>query len=721
MIDDRLRAALLWDQPALLRGHDIGTRQWHRALQLDFVELGDLVETDVLSIAAHAVYAAMSGDQSRLADLRIALRSRGGADELFERLLGLGLSLDDPEVDRVALNRLHELVSEVADADLRARLFVRLIAFAESRGARDLSRPAAEQAIAATSGTTRLGVVARRWGAQFGIDEAQFNPWVTDTPDDPLLTLPWIQRRVIAAAAALAAGRLEKRLAGVWDSTLQIGKTKLDDLFVAHVQSEWCGALELRSNIRRLMSTEILTNGDQTQENVRWALVVWASEPSAKRVTAAIQQAERQLEPVDAAELLEAVHRDGSLADAAKVDVAAGVWDILEDGDVDGLLEWLPNVGSDRTPARWNSVVRALLWRRPTSWQGAFVLGDATTRTRMVDALHPRDLVAAPGDLLEALAQHAAKAAQDSTPRALAAALQFATNGVPLSDAQLIRGGDALRLLDWNRASVMPEVVRTLVVDLTAASRQRLRDAAAGKLGFGDADVDQLLGGLASYLEQRPRDVVDALLSTCRHPASAAEWQLGALEGLVALRRAGHLNSDDIEAVRDLALQPGPGFLGEEVSVEAMHAEKIHVLAPDVNADDVAWLAVCARGSDVRARLIAMVALGAIDSETTTVDWSLVGGLFDPDDDVVIRAVGSIGRRGLSPSSGATPVARHRLRDLAAAASAGVRREVVVTAAGREELALRDVVEGAQGDRAWTVRREAAHSGQDNEPASDAP
>ncbi len=105
-VDARLRAALLWDRPTLLGLSDSGSRQWRDALELNFVNFGEL-EDDLLSVAGHAAFAAFTGDQPRAAALRESLSSHGRVGELFERLLGLGLELDDAESDRNALPTVH--------------------------------------------------------------------------------------------------------------------------------------------------------------------------------------------------------------------------------------------------------------------------------------------------------------------------------------------------------------------------------------------------------------------------------------------------------------------------------------------------------------------------------------------------------------------------------------------------------------------------------------
>ena len=180
----------------------------------------------------------------------------------------------------------------------------------------------------------------------------------------------------------------------------------------------------------------------------------------------------------------------------------------------------------------------------------------------------------------------------------------------------------------------------------------------------------------------------------------------------------------DIERIRGLKLQPGPKLLGEQITETVLRASQLRVIAPDITAADIAWLAVCAREIDRRARLVAIVTLGNTEiDEPTTVDWALVGGLFDPDDEIVGNAVASISRRGLKEASGAVPVARRRLIDLASQGATSVRREVVVTAAKRPELKLEEILRTAQSDRAWTVRREveaaAAQESQGGRPDSD--
>jgi hypothetical protein len=88
------------------------------------------------------------------------------------------------------------------------------------------------------------------------------------------------------------------------------------------------------------------------------------------------------------------------------------------------------------------------------------------------------------------------------------------------------------------------------------------------------------------------------------------------------------------------------------------------------------------------------------------VQWSIAGGLFDPDDRVTIQAIAAVSIRRVK-SDGAAEVIRARLAELYERARHAVRREVVVCVRRRPELGLSPVPVAARRDPAWSVRREA--------------
>jgi hypothetical protein len=83
-----------------------------------------------------------------------------------------------------------------------------------------------------------------------------------------------------------------------------------------------------------------------------------------------------------------------------------------------------------------------------------------------------------------------------------------------------------------------------------------------------------------------------------------------------------------------------------------------------------------------------------------------VSGLFDPEEDVIVRAIVATERREVKGD--AVAVTRRRMRDLYTSGSREVRRQVVIAARENADLALDEIVASAHNDRAWSVRREGA-------------
>lgn len=701
-IDDRLRAMLLWDEPWLWSA-DAGARQWLRVLHLELPHVDELNAEDLVSVAAHLVKASLSGDKSSPDSLRITLSQHGDEGRLVAELLALWLESDRPNEVRRTLDEVNGLIKRVVDVELRARLLLRLAAFALIRGHAEWARAPLAEAVSVTEPSTRLGVVARRQAAGQGIDVAGFNPFArTDTPDDPLLTLPWVRSLALEAAAALSAERLEHELRGVWDTSFHLGRTKLDDLLAANAQAEWCGALDLRVVVRQLLSSHLLLGIDESPQNTRWALMAWATSPNTKRVPAAIQAEEDKLDATEAAELLSEVRNEGLADWPAYVAVAAGLWDLLDDAAANALLTTLVELLPAPATPQVGTLVGNLLWRLPEAWAAAFAETDKTRREAMLDPLTPYHVDVMPPELRAAVIEHR----RESDPQnALDVALAAATHA-ELDSWPDLSAADVAELLSWRDNSVPPAEIESIVDRVLAQTLSALEKAHEGSWSTGDVGT-RLLGELAAHLAHPRPDVVDGLLGVCGDNHAAAAWQFGALEGLTALRHASYLNDADIDRIRQLDLSPGKTLFGEDISTSLLRAAQLRVFAPWLNEDDVTWLATCARGTDAQSRLLAVAALGDLGNvEMSTVEWSLVSGLFDPSDEVVIRAIGAFAH-ATGASRDAMAVARARLKELYRSAGRLVRRQVVATAKKRSDLELSAIVTAARDDRAWIVRREA--------------
>jgi hypothetical protein len=701
-IDARLRAALLWDVPSL-ESADAGAQQWLRALCLDFAHIGELDADDLLSVAAHLVQAVMSGDAGASASHRSMIGERGETGRLLAGMLALWLELDPADIVAQTVDSVSEIIHRIGDPDLRARLLLRIAAFALQYGEQRRARTALDEAVGITDVSTRLGVVARRRAVGEGIEVADFNPYATThTVDDPLLTLPWIRGQALEASATMAGERLERDLRGVWDTSFHLGRTTLDELLAAQTQADWCGARDLRGVLRKLVSSQILLGNAQSPEQTRWALVAWATSPQAKAVPAAILASEDHLDAAGAATLLTEVHREGVAASRAYVEVAAGVWDLLDDDDAArSLLSTLVGLEGQHGNPQLGNVLANLLWRVPDAWADAFASADEATRAAMLEQLEPYHVDAMPSVLRTKVAAHRQLGGQQT---AFDLALAFAKHG-DVDPAAPLSGKDALTLLRWRRESLAIPIVEALVDRVQASIGAALEAARENSWGVGDAGT-RTLAELATYLPTTPQSVIKSLIDMCQDDHAAAPWQFGALEGLTILRHAGQLGEPDIERVRQLEISPGRGFFGENVSGTLIRAAQLRVYAHRLDNDEVTWLATCARGSDVQSRLVAVAALGEVGNiATATVEWSLVSGLFDPADEVVVRAVAALASRAKS-SSDVMAVVRVRVRDLYRSGSRMVRREVVRAARNSRDLEAGDIVASGRNDRAWTVRRE---------------
>lgn len=175
LIDARLRAMLLWEEPWLW-SQDGGAEQWLQVLRLEFPRVGMLEHEDALSLAAHLARAGMLDDAATARSLRAQLEAIGDTGRLLAGLISLWLDLEDRDRTAGTLEEVRQLIDRVEDEDVRARLLLRLSAFARRAAMPDTARDALVAMITVTDTSTRLGVVARRAAAAQGIEVPEFNP-----------------------------------------------------------------------------------------------------------------------------------------------------------------------------------------------------------------------------------------------------------------------------------------------------------------------------------------------------------------------------------------------------------------------------------------------------------------------------------------------------------------------------------------------------------------
>ena len=380
------------------------------------------------------------------------------------------------------------------------------------------------------------------------------------------------------------------------------------------------------------------------------------------------------------------------------------MWDLLDDDGASELLQVLvASLPAPQTP-QIGGLIANLLWRSPGDWAAAFAAADGSVRSAMLEPLDPQHVDAMPARLRDSVIAHRREHSEEGP---LDAALAIVTDERLVGEPKLSPPA-ALELLSWRRDALPAEAIAKLVDAVAGAVRATLQKAAEGAWNMGDGQT-HLLGDLASYLPSRREDVIDLLLEVCRSEHAAAAWQFGALEALMLLRHAGHLDQQDLHRVRGLDIAPGRALFGEDIGASLLHAAQLRVLADSLFGEDIAWLATCARGPDAQCRLVAIAALADIGNlGIPAVQWTLVSGMFDPSDEVAARAINGY-TLAEGASSDANAVVRARLRsslrerDAEAAPTGGRRRQAL-----SPSWSCRSLLAAAASDRAWTVRREAA-------------
>ncbi|MBF6618799.1 MAG: hypothetical protein ITG02_01030 [Patulibacter sp.] len=701
-IEPRERAALLWDTPSLIVG-DAGERQWYKVLRLDLVRIGAQIEGDVVSAAAFVALAVL-GDDSELADRRRKLRSHGRVGRIFDACLGTVFDLDDRDLGLERLRELAAFVQQISDGDLRARLQLRTASWARARGDLELQAELLDGAVQQTNGATRLGIVARRAAAGAGLPVAEdFNPFeATGTPDDPLLSLPWVKDLALEAAAGLAKQRLESQLRGEWDTTFSFGRTKLDDLEAAYLQAEWCGASGVLAAVERLMTSEVLGSPGKKHADAltRWALKTWTKQ-GGKHAFSAFQRFERSYGPAEAAETLDEIERDPEASWDRFIGAALGLWDLLtEERAAELLRTTVELLGSDREPPAV-ALVGNLFWRLPDVWTELATAAKEERRTWMLESLSPSMADAFTPELCRLIVE------DGSSNPSVRYVVQIKEAGHVPEFAHELPYTDLLELLRWQGNSVPTEVVKHAVDRLLEISEEGLEEVEKGIVGFGPADTRRFLGDLAAYLPDVHAGAVANLIKVVRSNTVPARWQLGALEGLAALHHAGRLPQEARVELRGVRLVAGTEMFGEGLSDFVLQAARLRALSPDLNQEDVSWLAVCARSGEPRARILALDAL-SYGPETIggTRAWTIVSGLFDPSDGVVRRALSALLRLGTVPNAISDVVAA-RLRDLYTGGTRLMRSEVVGLVRAVDGLGLDDLVDRARADPSWRVRHSA--------------
>lgn len=724
---DEIVAALLWDVPRLRAGSR-SARDFASALpgELDRWWAPKKYDDDPLGTAAHGVAYERANDLEQAADLYRHLTS--GHDP-WVHLLGLMLrawSASEEGLDVIGEARV--VVEELSlQPELDARLLSKLATNAFDAGAPELARDLLTDAIAAAPPNTRLhgalAIEGLNAGLPFEWSDAEHH-----FPPDPLVEYPWIEYDALAAAQSALSTAVEAQARGLWTVTWRTGTTPLNEVVGAEVQATWAGALWLRRPIRKQLGAQLLMGAASAPQQWAYGVIMWAL-GAGDRPERAYALAEPRLDQ----ESSDLVVRTLGEADIRSrvghrfLSVAVESWDGLSDETLRWAISLVDPVAGDHPDA----ALAQRLWagfaaRLEQEWQPRFraltkALRVAQIETLGVDAV--KHLSAASRALIFA----AAATAVQEDPTVSTQLLRVLATASPTSLDVKLRNAvsekapaDAIAHLAYDGHAQMlrsQDLARALET-LLAAVHEESEEARGGKVSFGSSDVRLALGRLVAGSPHRGREAIELLIETATDPGLPGEHIMYARMALVLTRRAGQLNDSDLDLLQEADDAVGTIPEHGNISVALLRIRRLNILALRLTSQDAIWVVGACRHEDPRVRQIALATAGEAISassgaaEREALSWAMIGGLFDPEDDVVRAALSAVDADFLQGSPAAGQVAIRRLPRLLVEGSVPLRTTVAALAqrwadadaALANDPTVRSLLAQAKADRSWIVR-----------------
>jgi hypothetical protein len=350
-----------------------------------------------------------------------------------------------------------------------------------------------------------------------------------------------------------------------------------------------------------------------------------------------------------------------------------------------------------------------MVWRNPEGWYEQWLGLDLTRRQAAVLRLELTAIAELPAGAGKALLTACELVEEPLRPA-------FARLGAALAISEHVDATTWLRaappeaigeLAQWNRDAV-PEDVLLRSIDATEEVVIRTRDKAlAGSIGLGGTDPRANLGGLAAALRQPRGDIEELLVGIANEPRLVADFKMGAFQGLVFLRHAGTLSDVARTEIRSFTDAPGPDMWGV-IDTTILRAARLWTVADDLTVDEVREIMAACRSSRRETRLVAIFAIADVlkaQPKHASAAWTLVSALYDPEDEVVERALAGVRARALSQVEDAMEVA---VAAVIAAYRTGrnrVRRAAIQTAYELQAYPeLSRLVSEAERDPSWEVR-----------------
>jgi hypothetical protein len=725
---EEIIAALVWDRPRLLLG-SASAKAFAEALpgKLRKWWEPEKFADDTLGQAARAVAHERAGE---LAEAATGYASLAGEEALWPRLLGLMLrAWSESEEGTEAITEAQELVDAVgAEGALRARLLAKLATYAFDEGVGDLARELLSEAIAVAPPETLLRRALSIEGLNSGLAYEGPLPGTEEPlrPDDPLVDYDWIERTAAAAARQALDLAVDQRSRHLWTWQIGSGRTPLDEAVSAEVQATWAGALWIRRKLRKQLGAQLLAGEARGARPWAYGVVMWAL-GGGRHPQRIYLYAEPHLDQVSTDFIVRTLAESDTRPGYSHrfLAVAAAAWDAISDDTLRWAVANVEPVASEHPTAQASHALWAgYAARLPNEWFERFQALDRDVQLALVDMLGPGAVTELPDEAQEAVFDVGFAALQEAErPDARAIQLLYGLGSGSVREA----------VLGIAKEKAPPSAVAHLVFDepqvpVTSAARSRARDALLeqireeaaeareGKVSFGGSDTRLSLARLVA--RDGDAEATATLLEVAVDGDLPAEHLLAARNALTVIRQHAGLSEQVLTALHDAADPPGQFPEHGGISVELLEAARLRILAWDLTDEEATLVVAHSRAPDAKTRQVAISICGEAigparqrqhPQETGGLLWALVGGVFDPEDDIVARAVSALAPQLLDAHRAAGRVVLERLLRLYAEGSTGLRVAVAELAAKLSEQAepppaARAVVVQAESDKSWLVR-----------------
>lgn len=721
--------ALTWNYPALVRGSD-AAKCFAAAMRGE----GGPAEAELESgekkglwLAAQAVAAERAHE---LEEAEALLGELIADEDPWVALTGLmlhGWSESNSDTKAIATAR-EALGSLDPEPELHARLLGKLATFAFDKAAIGLGRECLSEAI----GLAPTGSGLNRALAVEGLNAGLEYRWSAEEPipdPDPLVEYPWIEMTAQRAAQSALEAQAEASGRGVWTNHFRMGRTPIDDAVSAEVQATWAGALWMRRPIRKQLGALLLSGGAQNPQQWSFGVLMWALGAGSKP-EAAFALAEPHLER-ESADFIVRTLAESEISPTPSVrllSVAVEAWDEVSEDLLREIVDAQPAPSDSEHPI---ATELRRLWagyaaRLNEEWLPRFKEFDIATQVALLEVIGTLMLSDFPDDARRAVHEVSGRAIAESRDLGTQVLMIYATTADFEQPDEKMRAAIAeraspsaiARLAQGKHLELLSEEALERAGDeLVKAVREETEAARGGTVSFGPADVRLDLGRLIATPLNLNVDVegTELLLEIATSLDLPGGHLLQSRTALTLIRRAEYLSPAQLAKLHG-ARDPEVGFGGfEGISPDLLKVSRLRVLAAELTGEEIIALVGHCRSTEARVRDLALTTCAeALEAGPREGDealaWSIVGGLFDPSDEVIEHVAAGIDLDFIRTYPAAGEVARSRFPALLEFGRMPVRATVRLRAkewadkGNMEDDLTSELLQHTAEDRSWIVR-----------------